>query len=84
MPDALMRALSELSVVDSDAARAAAVRARCHAGLARQVRRAAVARARQSAPEKQTVLIWRPAIVLLGLVYLTEAIGQALRVLGRQ
>ncbi len=80
MPDPLMRALSELAVAEPDVARAERLRARCHAHLARQSRRASQARNRTVKPTSAPAPIWRPAMVVLGVAYLTEAIGQALRV----
>jgi hypothetical protein len=51
---------------------------RCRAQLERQARAASHAPARSS----WTVPIWQPVILVLGVVYLTEVLVQALRVYG--
>jgi hypothetical protein len=77
MSDSLIRRLGELPAAEPDVERAAHIRTRCHARLARQTRRNPVAPAGgRMAP------VWQLAIAVLGFVYLTEVIRFALAVYG--
>jgi hypothetical protein len=78
--DAVTRGLESLEAHDVDAARAARIRARCHAVLARR-RRAPRLAAFVAGPLVERVL--EPAIVGgLGAVYLTEVLRRALALYG--
>lgn len=76
MTDPLIRKLAALPAAGPDPARAARVRARCHARLARTSRR--VRRPTRQTPGR----FWAPLAAGLGGLYLVEAIRQALQVYG--
>jgi hypothetical protein len=79
MSDSLIRRLGELPAAEPDVERAAHIRTRCHARLARQTRRNPVA----STPAGGRMApVWQLAIAVLGFVYLTEVIRFALAVYG--
>ena len=78
MSDPLMDLLARLPSTELDRARAEAIRARCHARLARTS--APVLRAPGS--QMKTIQVWQPLIAVLGMAYLAEVIVQAVRVSG--
>ena len=80
MPDPLMQVLAELPSAEPDFVRAERIRLRCLARLARQARRASDSR--PSAPRQRTAQLWQPLIAVLGAIYLTEVIVEALRFYG--
>jgi hypothetical protein len=69
--------LAELPAARLSTARAERIKMRCRARLARQPPRASASRA--AAPGGRMVP-WQPLILVLAVVYLTEAIVQVLRV----
>ena len=79
MPDPLNRLLAELPSAEPRPARAAQTRARCRAHLERQAR----STARENAQASGLTQVWRPLAAVLGVAYLTEAIVEALRFVGR-
>jgi hypothetical protein len=79
MPEPLS-SLAELPSADPDPARAQRIRVRCRTRLAQQASRAPASARVGSGDGK--VRIWQPAIVVLGVGYMTEVIIQALRVYG--
>jgi hypothetical protein len=80
MSEPLTQLLAELPPAEPDPARAERIRMECRARLARQAPRASAVRV--PTPHDRTVQIWQPLIAVLGVVYLTEVIVQALRVYG--
>lgn len=78
MSDQLIRALAELPSANPDATRAERTRARCRARLARQSQRTSA----PSAPRRRIARAWQPAIAILGVVYLTTGVVQALEFYG--
>ncbi len=72
--------LAALPSADPPAAPAARTRARCRAEIARRARRQA-ARARPDRG-RSGVLVWQPALALLGAAYVAAVIVLALDVLG--
>lgn len=74
MTDPLLRMLANLPQAEPDRARAARVRMRCHAALARGQRR----RARRSRGPRRTDAL----LSALGAAYLIETVRQALLLLG--
>lgn len=77
MSEPLTRVLAELPLAEPDRARTERIRERCRARL---IRRASAPHSDATRP--RTVQIWQPLIVVLGVAYLTEVIGQVLRVYG--
>jgi hypothetical protein len=78
MSDPLMELLAHLRSAELDRARAEAIRARCHARLARRASRGSASR-----PDGEgitTVRLWQPFVAILGAAYITEVIIQAIRV----
>jgi hypothetical protein len=73
MNDPLLAMVARLPQAEPDARRAARVRTRCHAALARREAR------RAPKPPATATRIWEPALAGLCLVYLGEVIRQALR-----
>ena len=80
MPEPLIRLLAELPPAEPDAARAERTRPRCRARFQRRARRAA----RRPWPARAAgrAQLWQPLIAVLGVVYLTEALVQAIRFYG--
>jgi hypothetical protein len=76
MSDPMIRLLAELPPAEPDPVRAERIRMRCRARLARQV---AHASARAPGPPGRTAQVWQSLIAVLGVVYLTEVIVQAVR-----
>jgi hypothetical protein len=74
--DSLLRVLERLPRSEPNPARAARVRARCHAVLASQQPR------RQRPKRGVGSGIWEPALVGLCLVYLSDVVRQALQLFG--
>jgi hypothetical protein len=78
MSDPLMELLARLPLNELDRVRAEAIKARCHARLARRASRGSTSR-----PDKQRLgimQVWQPLIAILGAAYLTAVIVQAFRV----
>ena len=73
--DTLLRLIARLPDADSDSLRAEHVRARCHAALARQRRQQEELRSTRASG------LW-PLAAVLGGVYITETIRQALLLYG--
>jgi hypothetical protein len=80
MSEPLIRLLAELPPAEPDPARGERIRMICRARLARQARRQSTLRA--PVRRGRAVPIWQPLLAVLGVVYLTEVIVQALRVYG--
>lgn len=76
MSDPLMDRLAALPMVEPDARRAAATAAQCRARLAARAPSALTVEARVRDR------LWRSAAAALGLAYLIQALGLALRVYG--
>ena len=75
MSDPLTQLLTALPIAEPDTARAERLRTSCQARLASQRRPA----------ERHPIplgAVWQPAIALLGVAYLLEAIAQALGLFG--
>ena len=70
MTDSLTQLLADLPRAEPDPGRAARVRSRCHAALAKQ-RRRSIARP----PARR---VWEPLVAGIGGIYLAEIIRQAL------
>lgn len=70
MTDSLAQLLADLPRAHPDPRRAARVRSRCHAALARQRRR--------SVGRPPARRLWEPLVAGLGGIYLAEIIRQAL------
>ena len=78
MSESLMRQLTELPPAEPDPARADRIKRRCRAQF---VRRASPASRSSSAMSRfKSAQLLRPLGALLGVVYMTEVILQALRV----
>jgi hypothetical protein len=77
MSDPMIGRLGALPTPELDPARAERIRMRCRARLARQVARASASRVPD--PPGKTAQVWQSLIAILGVVYLTEVISQALR-----
>ena len=77
MFDPMMRLLTELPPAEPDPARAERIRMRCRARLARQAARSLASR-RPGAPSRMGQ-VWPSLIAVLGVVYLTEVLIQAVR-----
>jgi hypothetical protein len=75
MTDPLLRILADLPQPEPDRARAARVRARCHAALARS------GQLRAPRPSGSPRL-WETLLAVLGGAYLIETVRQALLVFG--
>ncbi len=75
MTDPLLRLIATLPSAEPDAARAARVRAKCHAALERRRPRPAVRR-------RHAAFLWEPLVAGLGGLYLTETIRQVLHAYG--
>lgn len=75
MADPVMDRLAELPAADPDAVRSQRTRDLCRATL---TRRAPSARA--AGPRRRRPALWRPAVTVLGALYLFQALLLALRV----
>ena len=75
MTEPLLRRLATLPSAEPDPVRAARVRAKCHAALARR-------RPRRSARRHHAAFVWEPLVAGLGGLYLTETIRQVLHAYG--
>lgn len=75
MADPLMRRLAELPPATADGRRDDEVRRRCHARLAREVRRRQ--ESQQTLPSPSPIA-WQPLVASLAFVYLATVIVQAL------
>jgi hypothetical protein len=75
MTDPLLRKLAILPSAEPDPVRAARVRAKCHAALARR-------RPRPSTRRRHAAFVWEPLVAGLGGLYLTETIRQVLHAYG--
>jgi hypothetical protein len=75
MTDPLLRLVAALPPAEPNRARAARVRAKCHAVLERT-------RPRPATRRRQTTFFWEPLVAGLGGLYLTETIRQVLHVYG--
>jgi len=75
MTDPLLRLLASLPSAEPDPVRAARVRAKCHAALAR-------VQPRPSPRRRPTGLLWEPLVAGLGGLYLTETIRLVLHAYG--
>jgi hypothetical protein len=74
MTEPLLRKLATLPSAEPDPVRAARVRAKCHAALAR--------RRPRSARRHHAAFVWEPLVAGLGGLYLTETIRQVLHAYG--
>ncbi len=72
--------LADLPSAEPDPARTERVRMRCRTRLGQQVPRASATRG--VGPGGVAGRIWQPAVVVLGVGYMTEVVIQALRVYG--
>jgi len=75
LTDPLFRMLASLPEAEPDRARAARVRTRCHAAIAR-------GRPRRSPRPGGALRFWEAVVAGLGGVYLTETIRQVLHLYG--
>lgn len=80
MADPLMERLAGLPAAEADAGRRERLRQRCHARLARDVRRRQ--KPRHPWPLHRAPLAWQPLVASLAFVYLATALVQALELYG--
>ena len=80
MSDPLIRLLAELPLAEPDRTRAERTRMGCRALLAQRASRASASR--RSSSGRGTVQLWQLLIAVLGVVYLSEVIAQALKLYG--